>query len=299
MKSRIIKVLGIVLSVAVLTSCYKFPEVTVTIDSAFSEVKQNSAKMEVSISVTDGGEVSQSGIIYDRKDSMLTLQPDTYNYTRLILMAEPKKVFFELNIKDLEDNGYYYCRPFAIVNGKPYYGETKLLVTDCPGMGRGPAGGYKFYDDGNGGGFEAAPYDINLINDNYTYNNGQSFPWGCDNIEIGGTSEDLGDGQSNTQHILSACSEEETAARLCNTYSFNGYDDWYLPSYEELELMYTNLQQNNYGKFFGNENFSSTAYATSSEVNSFLVKGIDFGQGPGSGLYEKYRGFYVRPIRNI
>jgi len=57
-----------------------------------------------------------------------------------------------------------------------------------------------------------------------------------------GTSTAINTGQANTNLILSGCSTRPIAARACDNLLLNGYGDWYLPSLEELQLMYSNLR---------------------------------------------------------
>jgi hypothetical protein len=70
-----------------------------------------------------------------------------------------------------------------------------------------------------------------------------SSSWGCDGVLIGSTSSAVGSGQANTTAILNGCSDSSIAARVCDSYSVtvNGitYNDWYLPSFDELSLMYS------------------------------------------------------------
>ncbi|WP_034261244.1 hypothetical protein [Altibacter lentus] len=63
--------------------------------------------------------------------------------------------------------------------------------------------------------------------------------WGC----IGNTSpiaqnQEIGSGITNTLAILSNCSEPGIAARVASEFDFNGYTDWFLPSINELALLY-------------------------------------------------------------
>jgi len=51
----------------------------------------------------------------------------------------------------------------------------------------------------------------------------------------------IGTGQSNTNLILAADPNSQ-AAKYCADYSINGYDDWYLPSNDEMLAMFTNGQ---------------------------------------------------------
>ena len=50
------------------------------------------------------------------------------------------------------------------------------------------------------------------------------------------------------------------ASQLCTSYNLNGYTDWYLPSLEELNLMYINLKQNGIGNFADEYYWSSTEF---------------------------------------
>jgi hypothetical protein len=73
--------------------------------------------------------------------------------------------------------------------------------------------------------------------------------WGCMGSIITGTSLNFG-GQSNTLAILEGCEETATAARLCDTWVFRKkgegkgkkYDDWFLPSFVELHILFERLQ---------------------------------------------------------
>lgn len=50
------------------------------------------------------------------------------------------------------------------------------------------------------------------------------------------------DGWSNTQAMIQAGSDIHPAAAFCRSLKINGYDDWYLPSRDELEILYRNLK---------------------------------------------------------
>jgi hypothetical protein len=49
------------------------------------------------------------------------------------------------------------------------------------------------------------------------------------------------------------------AAQVCDELSVNGYDDWFLPSYEELNFMYGSLHRRGLGNFRNDSYWSSTA----------------------------------------
>lgn len=68
-----------------------------------------------------------------------------------------------------------------------------------------------------------------------------SAEWGCSGIEItGADSSALGWGIQNTLEIVTGCGTSGIAARLCNDLVIGGYNDWYLPSKDELNKLYIN-----------------------------------------------------------
>ena len=103
----------------------------------------------------------------------------------------------------------------------------------------GPAGGIIFYDDESDGEdkiagaryLEAAPSGTEWSNKG----------WGGFGTLVGGTDWGIGTGEANTTTIVSALGTGNYAARLCYDLVHAGYDDWFLPSYGELNLMYENL----------------------------------------------------------
>ena len=112
----------------------------------------------------------------------------------------------------------------------------------------GPAGGIVFYVTDNGlHGLEAAPVDQGV---------GQ---WGCPGSGIpGADGTAIGTGAQNTADILAGCAEPGIAARLVDGYSLNGFDDWFLPSKDELNELY--LNRDDVG------GFARDAYWSSSEI---------------------------------
>jgi hypothetical protein len=66
------------------------------------------------------------------------------------------------------------------------------------------------------------------------------FPWGIDTLYIGGTAKSIGSGANNTKEIIKKCTKPNIAAKYCDDFKVNGFDDWYLPSIDELEKIFTN-----------------------------------------------------------
>jgi hypothetical protein len=60
--------------------------------------------------------------------------------------------------------------------------------------------------------------------------------WGCAvNGLIIAANYAIGGGAQNTLEIVSACNETGFAAKRCADLVLNGYDDWFLPSYNEMD----------------------------------------------------------------
>ena len=64
--------------------------------------------------------------------------------------------------------------------------------------------------------------------------------WGCGSTLVPGTSVDIGTGMANTTIIVAVCPDNTSAADLAADFVLGEYDDWYLPSKDELNEMYIN-----------------------------------------------------------
>ena len=128
----------------------------------------------------------------------------------------------------------------------------------------GPAGGWIFYDKGSSSDgwryLEAAPSDQSA-----------SAPWGCYGVSISGADGTaVGTGKQNTIDIEAGCATAGTAADICANLSLGGYSDWFLPSKDELNLMYTNLKVAGVGGFDGSYYWSSSeSYDTAADGQNF------------------------------
>jgi hypothetical protein len=142
---------------------------------------------------------------------------------------------------------------------------------------RGPAGGWIFYDKGvfsNGWRYlEAAPAGTEFRAE-----------WGAYERNVKGTSTAVGTGKRNTQIIveyLRKRRESGRAAQMCDGLTVgnnNAFDDWFLPSKDELNLMYQNLGQKGLGGFSDNYYWSSSQYSTD---YSWVQRFSDGDQGHG------------------
>jgi len=118
-------------------------------------------------------------------------------------------------------------------------------------------------------------------------------PW-CSTFDdiSGAEGSSIGDGPANTVAILAGCSggTNGIGARLADDYVLNGYDNWYLPSQDELNLLYTELHLNGLGGFVG------LPYWGSTQSTYDTAWGRHFGNG-NQGASDKGSPFRVRVIR--
>jgi hypothetical protein len=97
-------------------------------------------------------------------------------------------------------------------------------------------------------------------------------------------------GEANTQVIITELGAGTYAAKLCIDLVAFGFDDWYLPSAEELNLIYEQLGPG------GNNNFENDYYWTSTEFNEALTWIQIFGDGT-RGLDDKRSLYHCRCVR--
>ena len=137
--------------------------------------------------------------------------------------------------------------------------------------GIGPAGGFIFYVNPNAAAdgwryLEAAPFDQS-----------SGAKWGCFRRTIDGArGTAVGTGRQNTRDMLAACTEAGTAARLCADLDVRGIGGWFLPSRDELLMMYRQLKATSavdFGDRGVSDNFS---YWASSQQTTDMAAHIDF-----------------------
>ena len=184
----------------------------------------------------------------------------------------------------------------TFVNGKPVWKAAYYNIGD-----RGPAGGFVFYvtDDGAHG-LEVAPVDQS-----------RGAEWGCYGMRIsGGDDKAVGAGAQNTAEIIAGCKKDLIAARVADAYTLNGYDDWFLPSKDELNEMWLKLADsdgdgrnkgtadpNNLGGFTVNSYWSSSEVGGNIAWVQAFLSGNQIGGIKNNKKTDKGHKYRVRAIR--
>ena len=148
----------------------------------------------------------------------------------------------------------------------------------------GPAEGIVFYDKGSYSDgwryLEAAPSDQGYVE------------WGGDGTVLGGTGTVIGSGKSNTENIVNKLGLGNYAARLCYDLELGGYDDWFLPSLDELYKL--SEQKDTVGGFVV---APWDWYWSSSEDNFEYAVLQSFYSGRRGGRGSKNGDLHVRAVR--
>jgi len=145
--------------------------------------------------------------------------------------------------------------------------------------GNGPAGGIVFHvTDAGTHGLEVAPNDQGAAQ------------WGCIGQSItGADGTAIGTGAQNTTDILAGCNAADIAAQLATEYVWpNGQTDGYLPSKDELNVLYQ--QKAVVG------DFAYGYYWSSSEYDITNARCQNFNDGYQNLCY-KYGPYRVRVVR--
>jgi len=162
--------------------------------------------------------------------------------------------------------------------------SNSVVIPQPLAIGDTYQGGIIFYLDGNGGGLIAADSDQ------------YSAQWGCYEQSIAGTSSAVGTGAANTTAILSGCSEIYIGGWFCADLTLGGYTDWFLPSKDELNLMYDNIGPGDELGLGNVGDFDNDYYWSSTETAGSFAWAQNFAGGYQGGLY-KINTFSVRAVR--
>lgn len=142
------------------------------------------------------------------------------------------------------------------------------------------------YVAGETHGIIAAPYDQG------------SAQWGCLGYLVGVSSHSVGSGSYNTAVITATCGPG-TAAHVCSNLVLGGYDDWYLPSQNELQKLYANRE------LIGGFDMGASYWSSTEQNNpydtyeGFRAYFIAFYLGYATTFTDKDSNYNVRAIRSF
>jgi hypothetical protein len=219
----------------------------VTSSAIFQHVSGNSAALGGSI-INDGGSpVITQGICW-------SVNPNP-------TLADSHTTDFSSPLTNLSPNTVYYVKAYATNVQGTGFGNQVILNSGFL-YGTSHAGGLVFYNDGYGHGMVSAQSDQS-----------PGAIWGCSGLFFGKGNDTIGAGPSNTNGIVGWCTTPGIAARLCYDLVLNSYDDWFLPSHYELQIMDYNLNQLGFGGFTNAWYWSSSfpsgeLYATAWDVGN-------------------------------
>ena len=182
------------------------------------------------------------------------------------------------NVMDLKAGTDYHYRIIATNDEGTTYGGDVTFKSEYV-IGEYLYGGYIFYVDETGEhGLVCAPSDQSL-----------NALWG--NCTPAGTSgKVINTGYQNTTDIVLGCPDEGIAAKLCYDLEMNGYSDWFLPSIDELFLMYTNLYTKGLGGF-------EDCFYWSSTQDKYGVWAVSFYYGSKSNHDRNENAIRTRAVR--
>ncbi len=237
--------------------------------------------------VFDGADNNCDGIIDNKSTWFADTDADGYGDPASTTLSNPQPDGYVANDTDCNDEdpdikpGVYEVADDAIDN------NCNGAVDEIDIGQTGPAGGTIFYLDLTGEhGLEVAPiHDV------------MQAEWGCYGRVISGLGWGIGTGAQNTAAILAANCAPSTegndlAADLAANYTLNGFDDWFLPSNNELIYIYYAKDEMDWGSYSGLF-WSSTQYVVDPDIKATVI-----GIPEGSALwYTKNALNDVIPVR--
>lgn len=228
---------------------------------------------------TGGEDVIESGICFSSHTANPTVLD---NIIRGPISSQTGVFNSEIDLYNSDTT--LYVRAFATnLNGVSYSEAINYSLPEYY-VGKEYQGGIIFYmDETVEHGLIAAMGDLG------------NFPFSpCANINVGNQNA-IGTGNQNSLEIVSACSQT-TAASEALAYESNGYEDWYLPSYDELSEMYNVIGR---GSLLGNiGGFVHNWYWSSSWFDG-TAHNINFSNGSVNYNVTEGFAFPIRAIRSF
>ena len=215
-------------------------------------------------------------------------------------------------------NDNYYLKVGMDANGSTNFltmGTTQLLsvpyalhaktAESIVGGGTGGVGNFTHYiGEQFGGGVifhlfkDNAGVEHGLIVDKTDLSTAQAWS-NITSVLIGPAAQSNWDGLSNSNAIINQAGHTNSAAALCLNSTNGGQSDWYLPSMQELNMLWNN----NYtvskaiSQIAGATQLSANSYWSSAETDASNAWSFLFFSGYADYYATKYFTYYVRAVR--
>ncbi len=219
-------VLGLLVTAFIFTACSKGDEPILT-TAVVSDIGKSSVMTGGNITSDEGSDVTERGVCWSTSAKPTISDNKTTDGSGT--------GSFKSHITGLAPNTTYYIRAYATSDAGTGYGEEVVFTTAPADIGESYLGGRMAYILHPGDpGYSMTTAHGFIVANTHT----EIAEWGC--FQLIGTSTAIGSGKANTNAIISKCSDSDVIARLCYNFESGGYDDWYLPSINELEKIYLN-----------------------------------------------------------
>jgi hypothetical protein len=264
---------------------------TVSATTAVSNISRYSATSGGSITNNGGAIITASGVCWSTTSNTPTISDNkTIDGTAI--------GSFTSTITGLTAGVTYHVRSYATNSVGTSYGTVQTFMATptaiIPAVGDSYGGGVVGYVYQNGD----PGYTSNNIPVLITSTAPQGFTrwYNGSNITTGATAATLGSGFTNTNTIISVQGAVATsyAAGVAKAHNGGGYNDWYLPSQDELNKLYIN--RSTIGGFANTMNYFWTS--TESGTNTAKMQNFLFG-GAITDFAKSASGGYVRAVRSV
>jgi hypothetical protein len=219
---------------------------------------------------------------------------------------------------DWSNDNYYLKVDMDAIGGTNFLtmGTTQLLsvpyalhaktAESIVGGGAGGGGFTHYIGEEFGGGVvfhlwkDALGVEHGLIVDKTDLSTAQAWS-NIDVTLIGSSAQSNWDGLSNSNAIVSQAGHTSSAASICLNSTNGGQSDWYLPSIQELNLLWNNYYNaaRSLTQISGATQLQYAYYWSSTELGSDFAGLIDFNfaNGTTGNVFNKFLNYYVRAVR--
>lgn len=270
----------IIFAFVLLSSCDPSESETVTpptnpvlTTTAADDITTNSAVSGGTIVNTGASAVTARGVVWDvNPNPAIVLETKTVN--------GEGTGNFTASLNGLSSGTEYHLRAYATNNEGTFYGNDIVFTTMQPTLTLGMhyRGGTIAYFLKPGDPGYSATIKHGLIVDP---TDNEYAEWSCYSL-IGTTSSAFGTGLQNTLNIAAACNETDTLIAVVNASAYGGYNDWYVPSKEELLRIRANWDSG----LLPYDLFTNGNYWTSTEYNNQKAYIIEMEYGNAEPFYK-------------